>query len=142
MRVQTSFDYFVGAGEERRAHFEVERLGGFQIDEQLEFAGLINRDVARLGPDLVTATSSVGGRDNCLIISSLYVSSVTISVVASVPRDMSPMRAWARVFLDGGDRDQAMVEALGINARFPELQLESWVRAKVQVGAAAGIRKG
>src|SRR5262245_51661265 len=48
--MQTSFDYLVGAGEERRAHFEVERLGGFQIDEQLELAGPINRDVARLGP--------------------------------------------------------------------------------------------
>jgi hypothetical protein len=47
--MQTSFDYLVGAGEERRGHFEAERLGGLQIDEQLEFVGPIDRDVARRG---------------------------------------------------------------------------------------------
>src|SRR6476620_5848079 len=34
-----SFNNLVGAGEERRGHFEAERLGGLQIDEQLEFVG-------------------------------------------------------------------------------------------------------
>ena len=49
------FDHLIGAGEERRGHFDVERLGGLQIDEQLEFVGPIDRDVTRLGPveDLV-----------------------------------------------------------------------------------------
>ena len=46
---RTSFDNLVGAGEERRGHFEAERLGGLQIDEQLKFVGSIDRDVARLG---------------------------------------------------------------------------------------------
>jgi hypothetical protein len=47
--MQTSFDNLVGA-EERRGNFEAERLGGLQIDEQLEFVGPIDRDVARFWP--------------------------------------------------------------------------------------------
>ncbi len=38
-----SFDDFVGAGEQRRRHIEAERLGGLEVDHQLEFAGLYHR---------------------------------------------------------------------------------------------------
>jgi hypothetical protein len=34
------FDHLVGAGEQRRGHFQAERLGGVEIDQQLEFYGL------------------------------------------------------------------------------------------------------
>src|SRR5262245_27721076 len=43
-----SFDYLVGAGEERRRHFEAERLGGFSVDHQLEFGRLLDWKIGRL----------------------------------------------------------------------------------------------
>jgi hypothetical protein len=33
---RTSFDYLVGASEQRRRHFEAERVGGLEVDEELE----------------------------------------------------------------------------------------------------------
>src|SRR5215471_7495502 len=42
------FDHLVGAGEQRRWHGEAERLGGREIDHQLEFRGLLNRKIAGL----------------------------------------------------------------------------------------------
>jgi hypothetical protein len=50
-----SFDHFVGAGEQRWRDRQTQRLGGFQIDQELEFCCLINRNLARLDPveDLV-----------------------------------------------------------------------------------------
>jgi Bifunctional DNA primase/polymerase, N-terminal len=36
-----------------------------------------------------------------------------------------------RVFLDGGDKEIAMAEAISLNAHFPEPKSESWVAAKV-----------
>jgi hypothetical protein len=49
------FDHLVGAGEQRRRHFEAERLRRFQIDDQLELRGLLDGQIARLCPfeDLV-----------------------------------------------------------------------------------------
>src|SRR5664280_201854 len=49
------FDHLVGAGDERGRHDETKCLGSLEVDEQLEFGGLIVRDVARFGPveDLV-----------------------------------------------------------------------------------------
>ena len=63
-QMASSFDHLVGAGEERRGHFEAERLGGLQIDDQLEFVGPVDRDVARLGPveDLVHINSKSFGK--------------------------------------------------------------------------------
>jgi hypothetical protein len=51
MRKQlASFDHLVGAGEDRGRYGEVERLGGFQIDEEFELGRQLRRQVGRHRP--------------------------------------------------------------------------------------------
>ena len=45
-----SFDHLVGAGQQRRWHFETKRLCGDKIDDEIEFGWLLHRDVARFRP--------------------------------------------------------------------------------------------
>ena len=45
-----SFDHLVGAGDQWRRQLDPERLRSLQIHDQIEFGGLLNRQVARFGP--------------------------------------------------------------------------------------------
>ena len=46
----SSFDHLVGAGEERGARCKPERLRGLEVDNKLEFRGLLDGEVAGLCP--------------------------------------------------------------------------------------------
>jgi hypothetical protein len=41
------FDHLVGAGEQRWRHVEAERLGTLEVDNELEFSRLLNRQITR-----------------------------------------------------------------------------------------------
>jgi hypothetical protein len=43
-------DHLVGAGEQRRRHFEAERFCGCEINNEIELSWLLDWDVTRLRP--------------------------------------------------------------------------------------------
>ena len=44
------FDYFVGAGEQRRRYVEAKRLRGLEVNHQLVLGGSLHRQVRRFLP--------------------------------------------------------------------------------------------
>src|SRR5262245_41007814 len=50
--MQRSFDHLIGAVEQRRWHLQPDRLCRPQIDDELEFVRLLDRDVGGLGAEL------------------------------------------------------------------------------------------
>src|SRR5215831_5908739 len=46
----TSLDHLVGEQQERLRDRQAERLGGGQVDDEIELGGLLDRDVTRLRP--------------------------------------------------------------------------------------------
>src|SRR5262249_11449279 len=45
-----SFDHLVGAQQERFRDRQTKRLGGGQVDDEIELGGLLDRDITRLRP--------------------------------------------------------------------------------------------
>jgi hypothetical protein len=46
---RTLFDHLVGAGQEHCRHFEAKGICGFEVDNKLEFSGLLYRNVGGFG---------------------------------------------------------------------------------------------
>src|SRR5215813_5925566 len=77
----TSFDHLVGEGEQRRRNRQAERLGDLQIDDEIEFNRLLDRQIGRLrsaqnpvnitsgAPELVSKVYSIGHQTSASTLS-------------------------------------------------------------------------
>ena len=58
-----SFDHLVGASEHGRRNFEAQSLRRFEVDNQIEFGGLLDRNIAGLLPRKILSTNSAVRRN-------------------------------------------------------------------------------
>ena len=65
------FDHLVGAAKERGRDFEAERLGGLEVDDELDFSGLLHWQVGRLvaleNPASIVASQTVCIRNSASV---------------------------------------------------------------------------
>jgi len=57
------FDHLVGAGEQDRRHVEAERLGGLEVEHELELGGCITGNSAGLAPLRIRPVRSPAWRE-------------------------------------------------------------------------------
>jgi hypothetical protein len=84
------FDHLIGATEQRQRNGKAERLGGLEVDDQLDFRRLHNRQVSRL---FALENSAGVGADQM----------VGFSFVATVAQQAASLDEWA-ILVDRGQR--------------------------------------
>jgi hypothetical protein len=130
-----SFDHLVGARGQTRRHFKPKRLGGLQIDHELEPGRLHDRKVGGLG-----ALENAAGVDAGLTIGVHKVSSVA---------DQTAGRGELAQLIDRGDgvacrqRDNliapAAEERVGADEQCSGSELRNCRKCRIEVALAAGV---
>jgi len=58
----TSLDHLVGAGEQRRRHFQANRLRHDQVNDEVELSRRLDRKIGGLRPSKILSTKSAARR--------------------------------------------------------------------------------